>query len=79
MCVMVVGVVCWVAVMVFTPCGVVVVGAVIAPHVLQLLPLHCVWCCSHPFCAMWGVAGAFIASGVVLWLWLLCHTWCMQL
>ena len=40
--------------------------AAITPHVSWLSPLHCVWCRCCPFCAIWGVAGAFVASGVVL-------------
>src|SRR5216683_4654840 len=46
-------------------CPVMVVGAVLAPHALWLLPLHCVWCCCRPFRAAWGVTGAFVALGVV--------------
>jgi len=44
-----------------------VMGAIIAVHALWLLPLCCVLCRCHPFCAVWGVAGAFVVSGVVLW------------
>jgi hypothetical protein len=69
MCVVVAGVAHWVT----------VVGAVIAPHASWLLPLCCMWCCCRPFYATWGVASAFIALGVVLQLWMLCHVWCMQL
>ena len=40
--------------------------AAVTPRASWLSPLRCVWCRCRPFRAAWGVAGAFVASGVVL-------------
>jgi hypothetical protein len=40
--------------------------AAVTLRALWLSPLRCMWCRCRPFRAAWGVAGAFVASGVVL-------------